>query len=384
MWQQVGRVEDLPKTGSFLTYDILDDSVIVVRTGPDTFTAHHNVCMHRGRRLVDTPERTKNACGHKKSFVCGFHGWTYSLDGDCTHIPEQQDWQGSLTPQNTHLAPVHVDTWGGWIWINLDPDCEPLRDYLEPAATMLDPFCLQNMRVKWRKWLTFQCNWKVAIEAFNETYHVATTHPQFNKFGTFRGWAKAQGKHSNIGYDAPKDLTETKSKIRLGTGRSADFDGGDAGVHAGGNQRHHHQNAGGRGEATGRRAAGGHPARPGAQPLAGRRAKQTTAARGVIWPAIDPEHLAQSGTAWQIFPNFPDRAGPDDGAVLQRASQRLRPQQLHLRGGLLRALPGRPRAAYRVGVSGGRRSRLAHGVPAGFLQHGRRAARHEIAWLHRN
>ena len=174
--------------------------------------------MHRGRRLVDVPEGAKSACGHKKSFVCGFHGWTYDQEGDCIHIPEQGDWQGALTPENTHLAQVNVDTWGGWIWINMDPDREPLRDYLEPAATMLDPFRLQNMRCRWRKWLHFDCNWKVAMEAFNETYHVATTHPEFNKFGDFRGWATAQGKHSNIGYDAPKDLEETKSKIRLGTG----------------------------------------------------------------------------------------------------------------------------------------------------------------------
>ena len=100
----------------------------------------------------------------------------------------------------------------------MDPDCEPLADYLFPAAKILDPFGLENMRYKWRKWLNFDCNWKVAMEAFNETYHVFTTHPEFNKFGEFKGWAKAQGKHSNIGYDAPKDLEETKSKIRLGTG----------------------------------------------------------------------------------------------------------------------------------------------------------------------
>jgi phenylpropionate dioxygenase-like ring-hydroxylating dioxygenase large terminal subunit len=201
VWQQVGRVEDLPKVGSYLTYNILDDSIVVVRSGPETFSAHHNVCMHRGRRLVDIPDGAKSACGHKKSFVCGFHGWTYGLDGRCIHIPERQDWQDALTPENTHLAAVNVDTWGGWIWINMDPDSEPLRDYLEPAATMLDPFGLPNMRCKWRKWLHFQCNWKVAMEAFNETYHVATTHPQFNKFSSFRGWAVAHGKHSNIGYD---------------------------------------------------------------------------------------------------------------------------------------------------------------------------------------
>ncbi len=175
--------------------------------------------MHRGRRLIDTPEGAKNACGKaQKSFVCGFHGWTYGLDGACTHIREQDDWKGALTPQNTHLAPVQVDTWGGWLFINMDPDCEPLADYLFPAAKILDPFGLENMRYKWRKWLYFDCNWKVAMEAFNETYHVFTTHPEFNKFGEFKGWAKAQGKHSNIGYDAPKGMDETKSKIRLGTG----------------------------------------------------------------------------------------------------------------------------------------------------------------------
>ena len=219
VWQQVGRVEEIPEVGNYLTYDILDDSILVVRTGPNEFKAHHNVCMHRGRRLIDTPDGAKNACGRaRKSFVCGFHGWTYGLDGACTHIREQDDWKGQLTPQNTHLASVQVDTWGGWLFINMDPDCEPLADYLFPAAKILDPFGLENMRYKWRKWLYFDCNWKVAMEAFNETYHVFTTHPEFNKFGEFKGWAKAQGKHSNIGYDAPKDLEATKSKIRLGTG----------------------------------------------------------------------------------------------------------------------------------------------------------------------
>ncbi|MDT7790723.1 MAG: hypothetical protein QOD59_159, partial [Mycobacterium sp.] len=149
VWQQVGRVEEIPDVGSYLTYDILDDSIIVVRTGfgnsCSDFAAHHNVCMHRGRRLVDTPDGAKNACGKaKKSFVCGFHGWTYGLDGACTHIREQNDWKGVLTPANTHLAPVQVDTWGGWLFVNMDSDPEPLADYLFPAAKILDPFGLEN------------------------------------------------------------------------------------------------------------------------------------------------------------------------------------------------------------------------------------------------
>ena len=270
VWQQVGRVEEIPEIGGYLTYDILDDSIIVVRTGPNEFAAHHNVCMHRGRRLIDTPDGAKNACGRtRKSFVCGFHGWTYGLDGACTHIREQDDWKGALTPQNTHLAPVQVDTWGGWLFVNMDPDCEPLADYLLPAAKILDPFGLENMRFKWRKWLKFDCNWKVAMEAFNETYHVFTTHPEFNKFGEFKGWAKAQGRHSNIGYDAPKGMDETKSQDPARHRRPAHLHRGDAGLHDGGDQRHHDADAGERRQATRRRTAGGHARRRGAAALAG-------------------------------------------------------------------------------------------------------------------
>jgi phenylpropionate dioxygenase-like ring-hydroxylating dioxygenase large terminal subunit len=305
VWQQVGRVEDLPEVGNYLTYDILDDSIIVVCTGPNEFKAHHNVCMHRGRRLVDTPDGAKSACGRtRKSFVCGFHGWTYGLDGQCIRIPEEQDWQGAVAAASTHLGKVNVDTWGGWIWINMDPDCETLRDYLEPAATMLDPFGLQNMRCKWRRWLHFDCNWKVAMEAFNETYHVATTHPQFNKFGEFRGWAKAQGKHSNIGYDAPTDLEETKSKIRLGTGADPRISTAEMQVYTleetNATTTQTLVNAA-------RRLADELPEGTPADKVLEHwlsSARRDDAARGVIWPTIDPEVLGRSGTAWQIFPNF--------------------------------------------------------------------------------
>ena len=308
VWQQVGRVEEIPDVGSYLTYDILDDSIIVVRTGPGNscsdFAAHHNVCMHRGRRLVDTPEGAKNASGRaRKSFVCGFHGWTYGLDGGCTHIREQDDWQGALTPENTHLAPVQVATWGGWLFVNLDTDCEPLADYLFPAAKILDPFGLENMRFKWRKWLYFDCNWKVAMEAFNETYHVFTTHPEFNKFGEFKGWAKAQGKHSNIGYDAPKGMDETKSKIRLGTG--------DPRISTAEMQIYTMEETNATTTNTLVNAAKrlvdelpeGTPADQVLQHWL-TSARRDDAERGVIWPTIPPDILGQSGTAWQIFPNF--------------------------------------------------------------------------------
>src|SRR5580693_307514 len=97
VWQQVGRLEEIPEVGNYLTYEILDDSILVVRTAPDKIRAYHNVCSHRGRRLVDVPQGAKRACGKTKQFVCGFHAWSYNLEGQCTHVLNKEDWQGALT-----------------------------------------------------------------------------------------------------------------------------------------------------------------------------------------------------------------------------------------------------------------------------------------------
>jgi phenylpropionate dioxygenase-like ring-hydroxylating dioxygenase large terminal subunit len=303
VWLQAGRVEEIPEVGDFLTYDILDDSILIVRAAPDTFRAFYNVCSHRGRRLVDTPPGAKNACGKRDQFVCGFHAWRYDLEGRCTHAAEKPDWQGVLTDDRTRLGPVKVDTWGGWIWINMDPDSGPLRNFLEPAATMLEPFELQNMRFRWRKWGIFDCNWKVAMEAFAETYHVPGTHPEFMKFGEFRGWARAQEKHSNIGYDAPKGLDENQAKLRLGKG--------DPRISTAEMQIYTWEQVNTNTTRTLVDAAlrlvdelpEGTPAGEVLKHWLDS-ARRDDEARGVIWPTVDPQHVGKSGTAWQIFPNF--------------------------------------------------------------------------------
>ncbi len=305
-WLQAGRVEDLPQVGSFITYEILDDSIIILRSGEDDYRAFHNVCPHRGRRLVDVPPGARNASGHKRNFICGFHGWTFGLDGQCSYIPHQDDWQGKLNASNTSLGPVKLEQWGGWLWINMDAGAGPLADWLDPAPAMLEPYQLQNMRPRWRKWIIFECNWKVAMEAFCETYHVATTHPEFNAFGQFRGWARvqgAQGLHTNIGYEAAKGLEEDAGKLRTGTG--------DARLSTAEMQDFTWENANTNTTMTLVEAARrlkdelpeGTPAADVSRHwIASARAADE--ARGVVWPDVDPAHTAQAGTAWQIFPNF--------------------------------------------------------------------------------
>ena len=304
VWQQVGRVEEIPEVGNFLTYDILDDSILVVRTGPDTLRAYHNVCPHRGRRLIDTPSTEKNARGKRKLFVCGFHGWRFDVHGACVHVPERADWPCGLTAENTHLVDVKVDTWGGWIWINLDPNCESLRQYLEPAASMLEPFQLQNLRYRWRRWLVFDCNWKVALEAFAETYHVPGTHPEFTRFGEFKGWARAQGKHSNIGYDAPKGEDENQAKLRIGSGKDPRAATAEMQLYT---WEHANTNTTQTLVDAAKRLVDELPeGTPGPQVLKHwhESARRADAERGVVWPAVDSAHVGRSGTAWQIFPNF--------------------------------------------------------------------------------
>jgi phenylpropionate dioxygenase-like ring-hydroxylating dioxygenase large terminal subunit len=304
VWLEAGRVEEIPNVGDYLTYDVLDDSVLIVRTAPDRIQAYHNVCQHRGRRLVDAPDGAPRSGGRARQFACGFHGWRWSLGGENIHVPERGDWQGCLAAENTRLAPVNVDTWGGWLWINMDPDCEPLRDYLEPAASRLDPFRLEDMRLSWRKWGVFDCNWKVALEAFLESYHVHPTHPEFVEFGDYNGWAKLAGKHVVLGYDAPKDLEQQSTRLRLGMR-------GDPRITTAKLVTYVSQNVNSNFTQSfvdaALRLADELP--EGAPPDQVMKhwvesARRDDAARGVIWPTVDPEQTREAGKSWLIFPNL--------------------------------------------------------------------------------
>jgi hypothetical protein len=159
------------------------------------------------------------------------------------------------------------------------------------------------MRCRWRKWIIFDCNWKVALEAFNETYHVPGTHPEFMTFGNFVGWGRPQGKHSHIGYDAPAGQEENKAKLRLGAG--------DPRISTAEMQLYTWEQVNTNTTRTLVDAAlrlkdelpeGTPPEEVLRHWLDS--AKADDAARGVIWPEVDPAHVGKSGTAWQIFPNF--------------------------------------------------------------------------------
>lgn len=314
VWQHVGRVEELPKVDDFMTYEIGLDSILIVRIDANTLKAFHNVCPHRGRRLVPVPKGSNGARGNRKRFTCGFHGWTFDGHGSNTHLLDKDDWQGALTDARTCLTPVKVDTWGGWIWINMDPDSVSLREYLEPAAGMLDPFQFEKMRYRFRQWVVFDCNWKVALEAFMEPYHVAATHPQLTKYGDFYAWSKAQGLHGNDGYDSAdhgaEDSAATTTVHRTGKGQ-------DARITMGQMQKEFWETVGASTtqvlvDAAARLERELPPGTPSAEVHHHwlEACKADYAAMGVEWPLISDEQMAAAGLAWHIFPNMSILQGP--------------------------------------------------------------------------
>ena len=138
-WQMACREEEIPMVGSFFTYDILDDSVSIVRIAPDEIRAYHNSCPHRGRRITE-------GCGKSARLHCRFHGWQWTLDGQNLKVVDRDDWGDKLTAEDVNLMSVKVGRWGGWVYINMDPDCESLEEALSPAKALPDPFAMECMR----------------------------------------------------------------------------------------------------------------------------------------------------------------------------------------------------------------------------------------------
>jgi phenylpropionate dioxygenase-like ring-hydroxylating dioxygenase large terminal subunit len=175
VWQMACRLEEIPAPRDFAEYEFLDQSVVVARTDDMGVRAFQNACRHRGVRLVEG----RGTCEH--GFTCPFHGWCYGVDGANTAVPRRKTFaEHNLQPGDIDLVPVRCETWGGCAWINFDADAPPVRQCMEPATTILDAWRVESLRTE--KWYAARLpvNWKLAIEAFVESYHVVVTHPEMD------------------------------------------------------------------------------------------------------------------------------------------------------------------------------------------------------------
>ena len=191
VWQMACRKDDIPNVGDTHVYDIAGLAYLIVRVSEDEIKAFPNACLHRGRALCDNHRQGL------KVLRCPFHGWSWELNGALKEIPCQ--WDFPSTSAETHSLPaVKVGEWGGFVFINPDPDCEPLADFLGDIGRHFQiPFESRFKAAHLVKRLP--CNWKVAQEAFMESYHVIATHPELlpafgdtnSKYDVWPNWSRA-------------------------------------------------------------------------------------------------------------------------------------------------------------------------------------------------
>ena len=173
-WQIAGRVDQIPEPGDYLTYEIGVESIICVRGSDMRIRAFYNVCQHRGNQLV-TAEAGTLASGE---FQCAYHGWRFSDAGELTWVHDADDFPQGDPCGKRNLVEMPCDTWGGFVWFNMDPTCRSLREELAPVADHLDCYRMETM--KRTHWITVEgdWNWKCVQDNFNESYHLPFVHPQ--------------------------------------------------------------------------------------------------------------------------------------------------------------------------------------------------------------
>jgi phenylpropionate dioxygenase-like ring-hydroxylating dioxygenase large terminal subunit len=173
-WQLACRVEDIPNTGDHIVYDVANISLIVVRTEDGSIQAFHNSCLHRGRKLV-----TEDGC--QNTFRCPYHAWTWNLDGSIKFVPCKKDFEHT-EDKAFDLPQANVGVWQGFVFINPDVNAKPLDDFLEVLPDHYKDYELDKCAKVIHVQKKIDCNWKVGLEAFMESYHVIATHPQILPF----------------------------------------------------------------------------------------------------------------------------------------------------------------------------------------------------------
>lgn len=169
-WQLACRVEEIPNVGDHVVYEIVHDSLIVVRSKTDEIRAYVNSCLHRGTLL-----RTEGGC--VKQFKCPFHGFTWDLQGKLTEVPGAWDFP-DLDFATFNLPEARVGVWGGFVFVNFDTNAESLESYLEILPKHFQAFQMEDRYKAAHVAKIMPCNWKLAMEAFIESYHVPSAHPQ--------------------------------------------------------------------------------------------------------------------------------------------------------------------------------------------------------------
>lgn len=300
VWLMACREEEVAAPGSYHVFDVVRDSILVVRQPDGALKAFHNVCQHRGRRL-------KDGCGQiGKSIYCRFHGWSWNVDGSIQRVVSRANWDscGGLADADLALPDVRVGCWGGWVFICMDAEAPPLMEYLGDVPDYLACYALEQTRMVWHVEMKTPANWKLVLGAFNEAYHVEATHPQ-TKSSTILP-SEAHGIHAMFGptlFDQDElphrpaaivQMQRDPRELLLETTEEMYRD----------LQAMYLEHS----VAAARRVHDEFPAGTDPQVLLGalfRFHREEIEKRGAIWPdGLTQEAMHRAGFGWHLFPNF--------------------------------------------------------------------------------
>ena len=172
-WQVVGHASQVAKPGDFFTIDLIGEPLVLVRGLDGTLRGFYNVCRHRAGPPAE-------GCGSRKLFRCGYHGWTYALDGALLAATEIEGVEG-FRPEEFALRPVRTEEWFNFVFVNLDPQARPLRECLGELPQQAEKFPFAGMKRFERRTYEMGCNWKTYVDNYLEGYHLPSVHPGLNR-----------------------------------------------------------------------------------------------------------------------------------------------------------------------------------------------------------
>jgi phenylpropionate dioxygenase-like ring-hydroxylating dioxygenase large terminal subunit len=210
-WLNVGRVEQLPRVGSYFTKElaVVNTSVIVVKGKDGSVRAFHNICRHRGNKLVWNDVPREETAGMCRQFTCKYHGWRYDLDGMLAFVQQELEFF-DLERDSYGLVPVHCDVWAGFIFVNVAKEPEQtLPEFLGPMVTNLEGYPFDRMSARFGYRTNIASNWKLFMDAFQEFYHAPVLHASQSprKYSTMAYQAGFEAPHYRI--ESPHRLVST-------------------------------------------------------------------------------------------------------------------------------------------------------------------------------
>ncbi len=168
-WLMAAHIDEVPEPDCFMLWENAGQPVVITHTQNGDIKAFYNTCSHRGAPVVT------EARGKSKRLNCAYHGWSYTHDGDLKAVRDPQDFN-DLDLSTRGLKPVRCERFGNLIFVNFDADAPDLREWLGPIADEWEEFQFHNCRLAARHIFDLDCNWKIAMEANTEVYHVPSIH----------------------------------------------------------------------------------------------------------------------------------------------------------------------------------------------------------------